>query len=1000
MTRIKSKLIASLIVIAMLLALALPFLPASAVVYADVAAQSSDVSGSTVFSADTVYQIVTDRFYDGDETNNPTGDIFDKSDLKKYHGGDWAGITKKINDGYITDMGITAIWISSPVENITSLDPSNKSAAYHGYWGRDFFRTNSYFGSMDDFTELIETAHGRGIKIIIDFAPNHTSTAEYGDMVFPEDGRLYRDGEPISGFKDDVQGIFNHEGWTDFQTWENSIYHSMYGLADLNQMNNIVDNYLKDSIDMWLNLGVDGIRVDAVKHMPMGWQTNWLSDIYEKHEVFVFGEWFNGGTDNDAEMTKFANESGMSLLEFRLANAIRGACGNLSMSMQDLYNVMVDREKRYDEINDQVTFIDNHDMSRFMTLANGNARALENAYVLMMTSSGIPTVYYGSEQYATGESDPDNRGDMPAFSKDSTAYKVISELAALRKNNPALASGKTRERWVNADVLVYERTFGSSVVLTAVNRNTARGYDISGAGTSLPDGRYADVLSNLLGGGEITVGNGNIGSYYLGAGQAAVWQYTATSEDNPEIGNVGPLMGIVGNKVTITGVGFGKTEGIVRFGATEAQVVSWSDGMIRVSIPEISAGYYNVEVVTASGQSAADYAQFKVLSGSQAAVRFLTGEMNTSLGQNVYVYGDCVELGGWDKDKAIGPFFNATESIAMYPNWFYDISVPKGRDIEYKFIIKDSSGNIVCESGTEHLRIDDPEATIEKSDDSHRVRVTWTGDGYSGKLNGESYVNGDWIEREGEYTFVITDADNRSRTYKFTVGHYYASYSVVAPTCTEDGYTVYRCTGCGDSYNGDFVEAEGHKYGEWTSSVEPTCTASGEDRRKCENCSHAETKTVNPLGHDYAEVEVAPTCTEDGYRGEKCRRCEDEVRTETLQATGHNYELKGTEEADGEIIGTYVCADCGATTTRNMGKASEAEPSRIERLFGQYRPYMWWAVLATAGAWSVVMGVLFAVAQKNNEKEKVKKMIKIYVIGIAVIFAVLVVFCILNCLKI
>ena len=179
-------------------------------------------------------------------------------------------------------MGITAIWISSPIENITTIDPSNNSAAYHGYWGRDFFRTNSYFGSMDDFTELIDTAHANDIKIVIDFAPNHTSTAEYGEMVFPEDGKLYRNGTLISGFSTDTQNIFNHESWTDFSTWENSIYHSMYGLADLNQMNGTVDDYLKDSIDMWLDLGVDGIRVDAVKHMPMGWQSNWLSSIISR----------------------------------------------------------------------------------------------------------------------------------------------------------------------------------------------------------------------------------------------------------------------------------------------------------------------------------------------------------------------------------------------------------------------------------------------------------------------------------------------------------------------------------------------------------------------------------------------------------------------------------------------------------------------------------------------------------------------------------------------
>lgn len=81
----------------------------------------SDVGNQAGFSTDVIYQIVTDRFVDGDSSNNPTGDIFDPSDLTKYHGGDWAGIEEKIEDGYLTNMGISAIWISSPVENIMTL---------------------------------------------------------------------------------------------------------------------------------------------------------------------------------------------------------------------------------------------------------------------------------------------------------------------------------------------------------------------------------------------------------------------------------------------------------------------------------------------------------------------------------------------------------------------------------------------------------------------------------------------------------------------------------------------------------------------------------------------------------------------------------------------------------------------------------------------------------------------------------------------------------------
>lgn len=697
MLRKTSRLTALLCVIALLIALVGP----SNVAAVTTGAQDSDVSNSASFSTDTIYQIVTDRFFDGNASNNPTGDIYDPTNPRKYHGGDWDGITQKINDGYLTGMGITAIWISSPVENITSIDPSNGSAAYHGYWGRDFFQTNEYFGSLSDFTEMINAAHDNDIKVIIDFAPNHTSTAEYGDMVFPENGNLYRDGTLISGFNNDTQNIFNHESWTDFSTWENSIYHSMYGLADLNQLNSTVDDYLKDSIDMWLDLGVDGIRVDAVKHMPMGWQSNWLSAIYEEHETFVFGEWFSGSTGNDSEMTGFANESGMSLLEFRLANAIRNTLGSGTMSMQDLYSVMVDREQSYKEINDQVTFIDNHDMSRFMTLANGNARALENAYVIMMTSSGIPTIYYGSEQYATGDNDPYNRGDMPGFSTTSTAYQVIAKLAALRKSNAAVAYGTTQERWMNSDVLVYERSFGNSTVLVAVNKSSSQGYNIGGAFTSLPDGQYADVLCNLLGGGTLTVADGAVGTYYLQAGQAAVWQYS-TTDAAPVIGNIDPLVGVAGNVVTITGTGFGGSTGTVRFGTNAAQVVSWSDSLIQVQVPAVTAGYYDITVTTSSGTSTSNYDEFKVLTGAQTAVRFIAKNATTEYGQNVYLVGNCVELGNWDTSKAIGPFYNATETIASYPDWFFDVSVPEGYNLEFKFIKKDAAGNVIWESGTNH----------------------------------------------------------------------------------------------------------------------------------------------------------------------------------------------------------------------------------------------------------------------------------------------------------
>ena len=148
--------------------------------------------------------------------------------------------------------------------------------------------------------------------------------------------------------------------------------------------------------------------------------------------------------------------------------------------------------------------------------------------------------------------------------------------------------------------------------------------------------------------------------------------------------------------------------------------------------------------------------------------------------------------------------------------------------------------------------------------------------------------------------------------------------------------------------------------------------------------------TVPATGHDYeTEVVREPHCETEGERKFHCTKCEKEYYSD-IPATGHNYELTGTEEVNGENIRTYVCTNCGAITTQNMGEQYEQVSSYIGYLFGQYQPYMWWTLLATAGVWSIVMGVFFAIAQKNEDKEKARKMIKNYVIGLVVIFAILV----------
>lgn len=668
------------------------------------AAPDTSVLNKQSFSTDVIYQIVTDRFADGDPSNNPSGAAYSPgcTNLKQYCGGDWRGIINKINDGYFAGMGISALWISQPVENIYSVINYSgvNNTSYHGYWARDFKRTNPAFGSMSDFQELINTAHANNLKIIIDFAPNHTSPASETQPSFAENGRLYDNGNLISGYTGDTDGMFHHNQGTDFSSLEDGIYRNLYDLADINHHNNVKDTYFKDAIKLWLDMGIDGIRVDAVKHMPEGWQKNWVSFIAGYNPVFTFGEWFLGVGENDPNNIRFANETGMSLLDFQFGQKVRQVFRDNTDTMYGLNSMLTTTAANYKHVHDQVTFIDNHDMDRFK-LGN-NDRRLEQAIAFTLTSRGVPAIYYGTEQYMAGNGDPANRGYMTGFSTTTTAYQVIGKLAPLRKSNPALAYGSTQERWINNDVYIYERKFGGSSALVAINRSAATAASITGLQTSLPAGTYADELSGLLNGNSITVSaTGAVSAFNLPAGAVAVWQFTA-DETAPVIGNIGTDLGKAGTTLTIDGRGFGNAKGNVYFGTTAvtgSQILQWEDTQIQVKVPAITPGQYNIKVRNASSVDSNSYSSFNLLTGDQVSVRFIINNANTQLGENVYLTGNTAELGNWDPNKAIGPFFN--QIITTYPNWFYDVSVPAGTTLEFKFI-KKNGATVTWEGGANH----------------------------------------------------------------------------------------------------------------------------------------------------------------------------------------------------------------------------------------------------------------------------------------------------------
>jgi glycosidase len=675
--------------------------------HAHALAAASVTSNTADLKPDVIYEVVLDRFFDGNSANNdPAGDtgLYDstKTNWKLYWGGDLAGLTQKIP--YLAGMGITALWISPPVDNVhlPVYEPGSSApeAGYHGYWARDDYQIDPHLGTWSDFDTLVTTAHNNGIKVIVDFAPNHSNPNDTGEY-----GSIYKNGVFQAAYNNDPNGWFHHNsGISDYNNLYQDEYYNLADLADFAQENNSVDSYLKGAMVQFLNHGVDGVRVDAVKHMPApdgGWDRTLSDTVEAQGPHYMVGEWYLSSISDPTYnyAVEFANRSGINLLNFPLNTALRDVYGS-GNGASELDSVLSKEEGDFTWLNDQGVFIDNHDMSRFLTL-NNNTDRLHEALAATLTLPGIPIIYYGTEQYlhndTSGGGDPYNRPMMTSFSTTTTAYNEIKTLSALRQNNPALAYGTYQQRWINNDVFIYERQFYNNVILVAVNKGSSS-YAISGLYTDLPNGSYNDYLGSLLHGGtSITVSNGAVGTFTLGANQVSVWQSTASENATPVIGSVGPNLSKPGDQVIIDGQGFGSSAGTVKFGSTSATIDNWSAHSITVTTPNVAGGMYNVQVCTSSCSNS--YLT-RVSSAAQVAVTFTVyNAPSTSYGDNVYLTGQFDELGNWGTTTttAIGPLNDPN-----YPNWFIMASVPACWNMQFKFLIIRANGSVQWENGNNH----------------------------------------------------------------------------------------------------------------------------------------------------------------------------------------------------------------------------------------------------------------------------------------------------------
>ncbi|OZY84597.1 alpha-amylase [Cellvibrio mixtus] len=475
---------------------------------------SSSAPVADDFRARTMYFVFVDRFANGNTNNdngtNPAATSTVKgagaqSEWKKYWGGDIEGLISKLD--YLQALGVTAIWVTPLVDNINE----GNEGGYHGYWARDFYAVDEHLGDWALVDELDAQMEARGMKLVLDIALNHSNQDDQYEF-----GALYKEGAFITDFASGKNTWYNANGaisdcgdtnpattcngeWDDPWSFRNK---SLFNLTDFKHgttSNSLADEYLINAALKWMDHGVDAFRIDAIKHIEPSFINRFSAAVRaKKADTYIFGEWYNAGAGDAVSMTFLNERRGSELLDFKLRDAIENAiAGNINMI--NLSTHIGSRGAAMNGYEDwQAIFLDNHDATRTsvylqttgVTNSNRPGKGMTKAFAdarqnlgmaLVMTLPGIPTIYYGTEQNSTwftanGDGqvghDPYNREQMPSFSQTTTAFSLISALSELRKNSPAIQRGTYAERWVNADVLVFQRQEGSDCAVVAVNRGS------------------------------------------------------------------------------------------------------------------------------------------------------------------------------------------------------------------------------------------------------------------------------------------------------------------------------------------------------------------------------------------------------------------------------------------------------------------------------------------------------------------------------------------------
>lgn len=471
-------------------------------------------------SSDVLYLIMPDRFANGNSSNDQipmhTAYKVDRENPNARHGGDLAGIEQHLD--YIKDLGVTAIWLNPVLEN------DMEGGSYHGYATTDYYRIDSRFGTNSEYVSLVEKAHQKGLRVVMDMIFNHCGS----------DHPWMKDIPSHDWFNNlDHYVQTNHDKEIYFDPYVSEYDKSTFldgwfvpTMPDLNQKNPHLAKYLIQNSIWWIEYaGIDGIRQDTYPYADADMMRRWCKEVMTEYPDFnIVGEAWMNFTIGSAYWQKgsrlnFGEDTGLkTVMDFNLMDIAGKAFGEETGDGSGLHDIFMHMcyDYVYADIFHVLRFLENHDTDRFLKEMPTSLNAFKQAVTFLLTIPGIPQLYYGQELLMNGtksKSDGYVRRDVPGgwpgdkanwfeasgrSDIQNEAWTFMQKILKWRQGNEVISKGSMKHFMLNQGVYVYQRSYNGKSVLVVMNGSSKN--------VVLPLDRYAEVLQGKASGMDVISG--------------------------------------------------------------------------------------------------------------------------------------------------------------------------------------------------------------------------------------------------------------------------------------------------------------------------------------------------------------------------------------------------------------------------------------------------------------------------------------------------------------